>query len=102
MRDELEELAANPANRFKVHYTLDRPPAEWKYSSGFINPEMCEIGLPEAGKDSFIFACGPKPMIDFAVVPSLRSMGYADCNGSLIRTEMLSLERIERRGHLLT
>lgn len=78
LRDELEELAANPANRFKVHYTLDRPPAGWKYSSGFINPEMCEIGLPEAGKDSFIFACGPKPMIDFAVVPSLRSMGYAD------------------------
>lgn len=78
LKRELDDLAADPANKFKVHYTLDRPPAKWKGSSGFINPEMCEKALPAADKDCFIFACGPKPMIDFAVVPSLRSMGYAD------------------------
>ena len=79
LREELDALAADPKNRFKVHYTLDRPPAKgWKYSKGFINPEMCELALPQPDKNAFIFACGPKPMIDFAVAPSLRSMGYAD------------------------
>ena len=78
LREELDTLAEDPKNRFKVHYTLDRPPKDWQYSSGFINPDMCEVALPKPDKHTFIFACGPKPMIDFAVAPSLRAMGYAD------------------------
>ena len=79
LRDELDTLAADPKNHMTVHYTLDRPPSRgWKGSKGFINPEMCEKALPPPSEDTFIFACGPKPMIDFAVAPSLRDMGYTD------------------------
>ena len=55
LRPELDALAADPDNRFKVHYTLDRPPKNgWTGSEGFINPEMCEEALPEAGPDRYV------------------------------------------------
>lgn len=33
-------------------YTVDRPPAGWKYSAGFVNKEMLAEHLPPAGKDT--------------------------------------------------
>jgi Oxidoreductase NAD-binding domain len=64
LRSELEEIANDPVNgkRFHLWYTLDRPPAEgWKYSSGFINKDMCAAHLPPPADDTMLFVCGPPP-----------------------------------------
>lgn len=61
LRQELESL---PKHRFKLWYTLDRPPANWGYSTGFVNTEMCRAHLPPPGDDTMLFVCGPKPMVD--------------------------------------
>jgi cytochrome-b5 reductase len=75
LRKELEEL---PTDRFHLHYTLDRPPENWKYSSGFINKEMCEKHLPARSDDSMLFVCGPPPMIKFACEPAFKELGFGD------------------------
>jgi len=37
-----------------VHYTLDRPPAGWKFSSGFITEEMISEHLPPPADDTLV------------------------------------------------
>jgi Na+-transporting NADH:ubiquinone oxidoreductase subunit NqrF len=63
LRSELEEIANDPVNgkRFHLWYTLDRPPEGWKYSSGFINKDMCAAHLPPPADDTMLFVCGPPP-----------------------------------------
>lgn len=75
LRKELEEI---PKDRFHLFYTLDRPPENWKYGSGFINPEMCEKHLPSPGPESMIFVCGPPPMIKFACAPAFDKLGFKE------------------------
>jgi len=79
VREELETLAKAYPDRFKLHYTLDRPPAQgWKYSTGFINQEMLEKTMPAAAADgsSQILMCGPPPMLKFACIPNLEKLGF--------------------------
>lgn len=78
LHDELEQMAKEHSDRFRVHYTLDNPKRGWKGSKGFITADMCKEALPEAGEDAFVFICGPPPMIKFAVEPSLKEMGYRE------------------------
>lgn len=59
-------------------YTLDRPPAEWAYSSGFIDEEMLRLALWPAAADAQVLMCGPPPMLKFACVPNLLKMGYSE------------------------
>lgn len=78
VRDELEELAVNYPERFKIWYTLDRPNENWKYSTGFIDQEMVQSYLPSPSSDSFVVMCGPPPMIKFACAPNLTKVGFQD------------------------
>ncbi|XP_005107465.1 NADH-cytochrome b5 reductase 3 isoform X2 [Aplysia californica] len=77
LRSELEEVLNQQPDRFHLWYTLDRPEAGWKYSSGFINEEMIKKHLPAAGPDSLVVMCGPPPMINFACIPNLDKLGYS-------------------------
>ncbi|CAH1787559.1 unnamed protein product [Owenia fusiformis] len=77
LRAELEEIAAEQPDRFKLWYTVDRPKEDWKYSSGFISAEMIQEHLPPPGADTLIVMCGPPPMINFACMPNLDKLGYA-------------------------
>lgn len=78
-RDQLEDLAKRFPNRFRLHYTVDRvaPSAGWKYSTGFIDEKMIEAHMPPKGDDTLILACGPPPMVEFAVKKNLEKLGYA-------------------------
>jgi len=79
VRQELEEAVTKYAGRFKLHYTLDRPPEDWKYSKGFISKEMIEEHLPAASADdgsTQILMCGPPPMVKFACLPNLEALGF--------------------------
>ena len=80
VREELEAIAKAHPDRFQLHYTLDRPPAGWKYSTGFIDKAMIEKHLftPQKGKQTQVFMCGPPPMIKFACRPNLEAIGFTE------------------------
>lgn len=75
-RDLLEQAERDSDGRFKVHYTLDFPPAEWQQLSGFITPEMIKGCLPSPSKETLVLMCGPPPMIEFACKANLELLGY--------------------------
>ena len=77
VRDMLEKLAAKHPGRLKLHYTLDRPPAVWKYSSGFITDTMIKENLPAPSEDTLVLMCGPPPMVKFACQQNLDKLGYS-------------------------
>lgn len=76
VRDILDGYAAKYPTRFKVWYTLDRPPASWKFSSGFISDSMIAEHLPGPQEASLVLMCGPPPMLKFACLPNLTKLGY--------------------------
>ncbi|CAG2210830.1 E1.6.2.2 [Mytilus edulis] len=76
LRTELEEIAAEQPNRFKLWFTLDRPEEGWKYSKGFISADMIKDHLPPPDDDTLILMCGPPAMINFACLPNLDKLGY--------------------------
>ncbi|KAI4580916.1 hypothetical protein MJG53_010458 [Ovis ammon polii x Ovis aries] len=76
MRNELEEVARTHPMQFNLWYTLDRPPVDWKYSSGFITKDMIKEHLPAPGESTLILVCGPPPLIQTAAHPNLKKLGY--------------------------
>merc|ERR1711915_586536 len=80
LRKELEEVAEEHPERFKLWYTVDRPTEGWKHSSGFINAEMIEKSLFPPSSDNLVLLCGPPPMINFACNPNLDKLGYSQSN----------------------
>lgn len=76
LRAELEEVANNHPDQFKLWYTLDRPPKDWKYDSGFVTAEMIKKHLPPPTNDVIVLMCGPPPMIQFACQDNLTKLGY--------------------------
>jgi len=80
-RDELEEI--DKLSNVHVWYTVDTleektrtTSGEWKYSNGFIDESMVRNHLPAAGKNTYIFCCGPPPMIEYACKPNLAKAGH--------------------------
>lgn len=84
VREELETLARDYPDRFKLHYTLDRPPAgKWEGSTGFVNKDMVESHVLRDGGNNAstqILMCGPPPMLKFACIPALEELGFTDEN----------------------
>uniref|UniRef100_A0A3B4BKM2 NADH-cytochrome b5 reductase n=1 Tax=Periophthalmus magnuspinnatus TaxID=409849 RepID=A0A3B4BKM2_9GOBI len=78
LRPELEEIQVNNPDRFKLWFTVDRAPANWEYSQGFINEEMVRDHLPAPSDDTLILMCGPPPMIQFACNPNLDKVGHSE------------------------
>jgi len=77
-KEQLDEVEKDP--RVRVWYTVDRPKEGWKYSSGFINEEMCRDHLPAPAEKTVIFMCGPPPMLKFACYPALEKLNHAKAN----------------------
>jgi len=77
LRAELEEVAAEHPDRFKLWYTVDRPAEGWAYSSGFISADMIQQALFPPSEDNLVLLCGPPPMINFACTPNLDKLGYS-------------------------
>jgi cytochrome-b5 reductase len=75
-RDMLDELERQSQGRFKVHYTLDFPPAGWTGKSGFISQDMIKECLPPVSAKPLMLMCGPPPMIKFACRENLEALGY--------------------------
>jgi len=78
LRDELDSMAAGSGGRFKVWYTVDRAPPNWKYSEGFISADMMKNHLPDHSPGNMILVCGPPPMIKFACLPAFENLGMTE------------------------
>ncbi|XP_020109409.1 nitrate reductase [NADH]-like [Ananas comosus] len=80
LRDELDWWAAVYPDRLRVWYVVDRlsrPDKEWRYSIGFVTEAILQEHVPAGGADDTLaLACGPQPMIQFAVLPNLEKMKY--------------------------
>jgi len=77
LRKELDDLAKEYADQFKVWYTVDRATEGWQFSVGFISDEMIKQHLFPASDDPLILMCGPPPMINFACTPALEKLEYS-------------------------
>ncbi|EEC83710.1 hypothetical protein OsI_29538 [Oryza sativa Indica Group] len=87
LRDELDRWAAEYPDRLKVWYVIDqvkRPEEGWKYGVGFVTEEVLREHVPEGGDDTLALACGPPPMIKFAVSPNLEKMKYDMANSFIV------------------
>jgi len=78
VREELDEAVTKYGGRFRMHYTLDRPPENWKHSTGFITKEMIAEHLPKPSGDGStqILMCGPPAMVKYACWPNLEALGF--------------------------
>jgi len=75
-QEELDGIVKD--SRVKVWYTVDRAPEGWQYSTGFINEDMVREHLPAPSEHTYVFMCGPPPMIKFACRPNLEKLGHAE------------------------
>jgi len=63
LRKELDTCASQHKSRFRVYYTLDKPPQDWKQGAGFVTTDMISKNLFMPSDESLILVCGPPPMI---------------------------------------
>lgn len=80
LRRELEEVRGQNGDRFSLWFTLDRPPADWQFSSGFVDSAMIAAHLPPPSPDTLVLMCGPPPMVNHACLPNLDKLGYSKDN----------------------
>ena len=83
LKNELDAWAEKYADKVKVWYVVEKANEGWKYSSGFITEAILREHIPAGSEDVLALACGPPPMIQFAVNPNLEKMGY-DIKDSLL------------------
>lgn len=62
LRYHLEWLASNHKN-FKLHYVLERPPANWTGSVGYVTMDVLRKHMPSPSDDNLVLVCGPPPMM---------------------------------------
>ncbi|PON79539.1 NADH:cytochrome b5 reductase (CBR) [Parasponia andersonii] len=76
LKEELDGLATNYAEQFKVYYVLNQPPEVWDGGVGFVTKEMIENHCPAPAPGVQILRCGPPPM-NKAMAGHLNDIGYA-------------------------
>ncbi|KAJ3275810.1 hypothetical protein HK104_003838 [Borealophlyctis nickersoniae] len=64
LRKDLDRLSQTHPNKFKVFYTVEKPPktGDWKGGVGFINEQMLRDHLPK-GEGKAVLVCGPEGMM---------------------------------------
>lgn len=76
---ELDQWARENERRFKVWYVINQAKREgWPYTVGFVTEDVLRDHVPACPGDNetLVVACGPPPMIKFAVKPNMEKLGY--------------------------
>ncbi|KAJ7976461.1 NADH-cytochrome b5 reductase [Quillaja saponaria] len=76
LKNELDGLATNYPDCFKVFFVLNEAPEGWNGGVGYVTKEMIQAHLPAASPDIQILRCGPPPM-NKAMAAYLEALGYA-------------------------
>lgn len=58
LKDELDALAREHKDRFRVHYFLNNPPEGWTGGVGFVTKEAIQENLPKTADDIKVLMCG--------------------------------------------
>jgi cytochrome-b5 reductase len=65
LRRELADLENTYPQRFRAFYVVEKPPAEWPGSKGYITKDLLKTVLPEAKENGIkLFVCGPPGMMN--------------------------------------
>jgi len=63
-KEDLDCLAWDFSERFKVWYTVSQaPPTGWRYSTGRITQDLLTTHLPSPGHTSAVLLCGPDGLV---------------------------------------
>ncbi|XP_058205441.1 NADH--cytochrome b5 reductase 1 [Rhododendron vialii] len=76
VKEELDGLAANYPDRFKIYYVLNQPPEVWNGGVGFVSKEMIQAHCPAPAADIQVLRCGPPPM-NKAMAAHLDALEYS-------------------------
>nr|AZL94380.1 NADH-dependent fumarate reductase [Nephromyces sp. MMRI]AZL94381.1 NADH-dependent fumarate reductase [Nephromyces sp. MMRI] len=76
LKEELDTFQKLHPDKFKVAYTVDKADNKWQQYVGYVNEKMISETLPAPSDDTAIFFCGPPPMVEKAIMPSVRNLGY--------------------------
>lgn len=77
LKDELDALANNHPDRFRVHYVISKPPAEgWTGGVGHVTADLMQEKLFPASSETLGLMCGPPGLLDNVCVPGFEKMGY--------------------------
>ncbi|KAI9263771.1 hypothetical protein BY458DRAFT_458404 [Sporodiniella umbellata] len=83
LKDELDKIAEKHPDRFKVIYTLDKVPENWKGLRGYITADVIKANFPSPEeKDAVIMVCGPPPMVASIAGPK-KGMKQGELSGIL-------------------
>jgi cytochrome-b5 reductase len=83
LKEELDTIAKQHPDRFKVVYALDKAPEGWTGVTGYVTSEVVKAHLPSAEEeDSVIFVCGPPPMVKSIAGPK-NKMEQGELDGIL-------------------
>ncbi|AQK86835.1 ferric-chelate reductase (NADH)2 [Zea mays] len=75
LKEELDGMAKNYPDRFKIYYVLNQPPEVWDGGVGFVSKEMIQTHCPAPAADIQVLRCGPPPM-NKAMAAHLDDLGY--------------------------
>uniref|UniRef100_A0ACD5VSS5 Uncharacterized protein n=1 Tax=Avena sativa TaxID=4498 RepID=A0ACD5VSS5_AVESA len=75
LKEELDSMAQEYPDRFKIYYVLNQPPEVWNGGVGFVSQEMIKTHCPAPAEDIQILRCGPPPM-NKAMAAHLEELGY--------------------------
>ncbi|KAJ1940206.1 hypothetical protein FBU59_003881 [Linderina macrospora] len=64
LKDQLDQLAAQHPDKFKVHYVLANTSEDWTGESGYVDKEKIQKYMPSASAKSLIAVCGPPAMME--------------------------------------
>ncbi|URE21769.1 hypothetical protein MUK42_05559 [Musa troglodytarum] len=80
LRDELDGWARITRSNLRCGQA-----GRWRYSTGYVTESILRDHIPMGDSDDTLaLACGPPPMIQFAVVPNLEKMKYDTANSLLL------------------
>lgn len=78
LHDELNHLESISNGRLKITHVLSEASDEWKGLTGFIDKDMMAKHLFPPSEDNLALLCGPPVMIEKAVGPGLKDLGYVE------------------------
>ncbi|XUY36769.1 NADH-dependent fumarate reductase, putative [Leishmania panamensis] len=70
------------SGKFKCHFVLNNPPAQWTEGVGFVDTALLRSAVQAPSNDLLVAICGP-PIMQRAVKSALKGLGY---NMNLVRT----------------
>ncbi|CAI7653865.1 unnamed protein product [Penicillium discolor] len=78
LRDELDRFAEEDPDQFKITHILSNPNNNWRGEKGHVSKDILQKYAFGPEKENLALLCGPPAMIQKAVLPALREIGYKE------------------------